>query len=333
MALEAVLGSLVRLVWQLAVWLRHLRSEAESWRGGPPGYGRLWRSTLKGNGAAYDRVLQRFDAHCRRRGLDLTTAADVDAAASAYCPDLGKGEAATLVAALLKAYPPLRGKLPWLVAVQRCQAALTPTAHHAPLSWRFCVGVASNLCLLGRRADAVVLLLQWRLGLRPSEAMALRASHIWLPGDTELCGVVEVGARRGTKVRRRQYVRIHPQDDLTWWLLRRLLACRPGDAPVGKWSTTAQMTYWIRKASGPLGVPCDRWSAHSARAGWASARQLSGQPIDDLLIDGRWASVSTLRVYLDVLGAMTTELETSSPALDTWLDAQEASLRNRFYWF
>ena len=77
MALEAVLGSLVRLVWQLGVWLRHLRGEAESWRGGPPGYGRLWRATLKGNGAAYDRVLQRFDAYCRARGLDLTTAADV----------------------------------------------------------------------------------------------------------------------------------------------------------------------------------------------------------------------------------------------------------------
>ncbi len=55
MALEAVLGSLVRLVWQLGVWLRHLRSEAESWRGGPPGYGRLSRATLKGNRAAYDR--------------------------------------------------------------------------------------------------------------------------------------------------------------------------------------------------------------------------------------------------------------------------------------
>ena len=81
----------------------------------------------------------------------------------------------------------------------------------AVLCWR-----SQQPLLAGRRADAVVLLLQWRLGLRPSEAMALRASHIWLPGDTELCGVVEVGARRGTKVRRRQYVRIHPQDDLTW---------------------------------------------------------------------------------------------------------------------
>ena len=332
MALEAVLGYLARLLLQLSEWLRRLRSDAENWRHGPPGYTELWRATLKHNGAAYTRVLARFDAHCRQRGVALETAADVDAAASAYCCQLGKGEAGTLLAAILKAFPPLRGRLPWFAATQRCQAALIPTAHHAPLSWRFCVGIAATLCALGRKSDAFVLLLQWRLGFRPGEALALRAAHVWLPSQAGLCGIVEVGARLGTKVRRRQYVRVHAPDHLTWWLLQRLRACRPGDTQVGRWRTTTQMTYWIRKAARILGVHDDRWSSHSPRAGWASARQLAGQPIDDLLVDGRWAGVGTLRVYLDVLGAMTAELEEGAPRIDGWLAAQEASTHSLYYW-
>ena len=88
--MEAVLGYLARLLLQLSEWLRRLRSDAENWRQGPPGYTELWRATLKHNGAAYTRVLARFDAHCRQRGVVLETAADVDAVASASCCQLGR---------------------------------------------------------------------------------------------------------------------------------------------------------------------------------------------------------------------------------------------------
>ena len=69
-------------------------------RRGPPGFSTLWRATLENNGAAYQRVLTGLDGYCREQRLALETAVDVDAAASAYCLHLGKGEAGTLLAAL-----------------------------------------------------------------------------------------------------------------------------------------------------------------------------------------------------------------------------------------
>ena len=46
-----------------------------------------------------------------------------------------------------------------------------------------------------------------------------------------------------------------------------------------------------------------RWTAHSCRAGWASAHWLLGTAFSDLKEMGRWSYDAALKVYLDVIAA------------------------------
>ena len=45
------------------------------------------------------------------------------------------------------------------------------------------------------------------------------------------------------------------------------------------------------------------FSPHSPRAGWATEQFLSHVPVATIKLKGRWASESSLKIYLDVLGA------------------------------
>ena len=305
----------VSLLQWLGAWAgrstRRLHSDA-AWRTGPQGFDVLWCATLRNDGLTYTRLLRRFDQWCVEysKVLELTT--DVDAAAAEFIKTLGRGEASQFVSAFLKAFPPLRYALPWAVATRNNLVATAPPQHHPPLTWRLCLGLAAVLSLLGRKGDAVGLIAQWRLGLRPGEALKLLPDHIWLPTLPHFCAIVRLGVGRGTKVGRQQYVRVYPEDRFTLWLL--------------------QQTFWMRQASTLLALG-DRWTAHSPRAGWASARHLAGQPLAELQGDGRWSSVGTLKVDIDVIGSMQAEAEQASLRLSGWLDELEQQLVSTYLWF
>ena len=313
-------------------WLTRRLSSDSAWRRGPQGFDTLWRATLRNDGLIYTRLLRRFDQWCVEHGKVLELASDVDTAAAEFLKTLGRGEGSQFVSALLKAFPPLRYALPWAVATRNNLVATATPQHHPPLTWRLCLGLAAVLCLLGRKGDAVGLLVQWRLGLRPGEAQRLLPEHIWLPTVPQLCAIVRLGVGRSTKVGRQQYVRVYPEDHLTMWLLQRVKSCRGPQHPIGKWRSTQQQTFWMRRASVLLALG-DRWSAHSPRAGWASARHLAGQPIAELQGDGRWSSVGTLKIYLDVIGSMQAEAEQASVRLSGWLDELEQQFVATYMWF
>ena len=46
-----------------------------------------------------------------------------------------------------------------------------------------------------------------------------------------------------------------------------------------------------------------RFTPHCPRAGAATQGRLEGRPVRDLMVDGRWASETSLRTYLDVATA------------------------------
>ena len=60
------------------------------------------------------------------------------------------------------------------------------------------------------------------------------------------------------------------------------------------------MSAALSKTCTDLGLQPE-FTAHSLRAGWATARFLSGQPVTELLEDGTWSSEKSLRIYLDVV--------------------------------
>ena len=45
------------------------------------------------------------------------------------------------------------------------------------------------------------------------------------------------------------------------------------------------------------------WTAHSARAGWATENHMAGLPFPVLKEPGRWRSDESLRIYLDTISA------------------------------
>ena len=277
----------------------------------------------------YSRLLRRFHVWTAAQGWKLFFPDDVDRAATAFSASIGHGEASQLLAALLKAYPPLRGQLPWLASTVRHRHLRSPPTHHPPMSWPVALGIATGLRLLGYPRDASLLLLQWRLGLRPGEALRLIASDISLPACAGRVGIVRLGARFGTKLRRVQFARAYPGDTATLFLLYRIVACRRPEEHVGNSLTTPQYTGRLRRGARRVGLP-PLWTAHCPRAGWCTARHLHGQPFGELREDGRWSSDRSLRIYIDAVASV--DIDTSVASHAGWLAALEARFFADYYW-
>ena len=192
--------------------------------------------------------------------------------------------------------------------------------------------MAASLCYRGRLPDAILLTVQRRHGLRPGEAYQLLACHIFPPPGRTSRGIAKVGAIRGTKVRREQFLRIHPSDQVTWFLSERILCCRRQHERVGRWTSTLSHNFWLRKCRKTLDVPVLR-SAHSPQAGWASWRHVSGQSVESLIMDGRWASRTSPRVYLDALGSLECDSLPQVQALSSFIASLEQDVFTRYYGF
>jgi len=274
----------------------------------------------------YSKILVKFHEWCTARDVVLVTPCDVDKGATRFSRRLGKGQNEQFLAALLKAYPPLRGRLPWLAAAVKLRQLRNPPQHHPPMTWEVALGVATGLRLLGYHRDATLLLVQWRLGLRPSEALRLAAEDISLPNAAGRVAVVRLGTRYGTKLRRVQFARAYPGDVATMYLLSRVVACRRPEETLGNSLTTPQLTARIRRSCARVGMP-QIWTAHCPRAGWTTARHLAGQPFSELREDGRWTSDRSLRIYIDAVTAVDVDRIQALVDLSPWL----AELGGRFY--
>ena len=306
--------------------MRSLRS----WSRAPSGYRERWQATLR-TPEVYDRLLRRFNGWCIANERVLISAADVDEAGANCCALLNKAQAAQFLAALLRAFPPLRGQLHWTHAEVRAKSLQAPPQHHPPMSWEIALALAFGLRRCGYFRDSALLVFQWRFGLRPTEAMYAVAADITLPRRPGEVGIVRLGVKFGTKVRRTQFVRAYPQDAVTIFLLKRLLVCRRPDERIGAATSTPQFTARLRRAAAAVGLP-PIWTGHCARAGWTTARHLAGQPFSDLREDGRWACDSSLRVYIDAVTTIDIAGLTAVRERALWLSSLEQSFWNDFLW-
>ena len=128
----------------------------------------------------------------------LTTPADVDLALYDYLATGTKSFGATVIAAVERIYPPLRGQLSWARARQRAAQAMQPTAHHLPMPWLVALGLAAALSSLGQRRLGALLLLQWRLGLRPGEAIRLTRGAL-IPASSQQLPSGQAAVRLGMR--------------------------------------------------------------------------------------------------------------------------------------
>ena len=61
------------------------------------------------------------------------------------------------------------------------------------------------------------------------------------------------------------------------------------------------------------------WTAHSARAGWATEMHMAGVPFPVLKERGRWRSDESLRIYLDTISALHISDDEDVYALRSWV--------------
>ena len=245
-------------------------------------------------------AVREFFWHVEEQDVKIRTRAEVDAALCKYMTTLSRHQATMVLAAMVKSYPPLKGHLPWAAAQAKALGTVDPVVHHVPLPWQLAVGIAYSCCQAGWPRRGLLFLIQWRFGLRPGEAVSLIRGDIflWMVHGGPL-SYIRLGARnRGTKVRRPQIARAKVADPLACWLLvLAWLAIADGER-IGGIATYPTYANAMRHALSWLQLK-HLWTPHSLRSGWASALYAAGTPFTEIREDGRWASDTALRIYLD----------------------------------
>ena len=209
-----------------------------------------------------------------------------------------------LVASLEFAWPPCKGHLSWSRATLAGWSIADPIHHTVPLLRAPCRLLACHIAAQGRPRAAGGLVVQRELGLRPGEVTSLFPDDITLPehfaaGRGDVRAVVALGTRKGTKAKRIQSVVC--RNPVIIGILRWLCnTCKPGSTLMGISYDGYRKLFRSSQAQAALEAG---YTPHSPRAGFATESIAEGQDFVSVREAGRWLSDSSLRIYLDLVGA------------------------------
>ena len=217
--------------------------------------------------------------------------------------NLSKSQFDYLIAAIEFRYPKVKGSLQWSKQVATGMAMSNNTHHTVPLisapARLFGTHIAQKRPRLGFAVP-----LHQALGLRPSELLKLRRSHVLVPPRGVGRFVFRLGAKIGTKVKREQvaYLDSRKHTQLAFILLMLLNSCADNDEllfPYSYWCYNRALAAVEQELGLDLGI-----TPHSCRAGFASeAVALGEQSVQSVKDAGRWLSDSSFRTYVDVVAA------------------------------
>ena len=194
--------------------------------------------------------------------------------------------------------------------------------------------LAAWLSRLGQVRLGFGVVLQQRLGMRPNEMLGICAEHVVLPEEQGLCpwtGHAEIllGAKKGTKVKRPQVVVVRGAREGD--LLRILRLVKHTTPPHGRLVPISIDSYrmWLKRVLEVLRLPLDV-TPHSPRAGFASEGRALGRPFTELQEEGRWASATSLRTYIDLAAAAAISAKLKAAGLGLAVNYCSASLELYF---
>jgi integrase len=298
----------IRWGWRmlLQLWWRTPRPQEAAWTLCPPNSGEL---LLSGATAAtrrsYLAAVAAFNGWLVSERRQVASDRELDVALFEYIQTLSRSRAENTVAAIERCFPPLRRNLPWSRGLLSNMQVMAPVRHHLPMAWLVATGIAYGLAVLGQPRVGALLLLQWLLGLRPSEALGLKREDITpasLNSGSPGVGVVNLGARTGTKAKRSQAVIVRQDQPMALHLVELFGSSTPVGARLTNLVSTGQYAGALRRGAVQQGLE-PRWTPHCPRAGWATETWLAGADFTALREAGRWRSDTSLRVYLDVVAA------------------------------
>ena len=221
-------------------------------------------------------------------------------------PHLTRGKFNSLVAGVEFFFQRLKGKLSWSHGVLSGWETGASVRHTVPLGKGVSRLILTYFANWGYTRLGIGLVLQTETGLRPSELLRLRPEDFLFPEEEGAkLGTrplrIGLGIRGGTKVKRAQFVLL----DQRCWRLVRVLRVVKMMTPVGllmfPYSYTTLRTL-LRRVEAQLGLNVG-WTPHSGRAGYASDSRAEGISFEEIREGGRWQSDSSLRRYLDIIGA------------------------------
>lgn len=235
-------------------------------------------------------------------------------------PDISKSKFTTLVAAVEFYFPRFRGQLQWSHAALRGWSLAHPTKHTVPLMRSQAALVGLHVASLGFPRLLGGLLLQQRKGLRPGELLALRHEDVVLPeeqleGPLRNSMTVGLGIKSGTKAKRPQSVVVLQfiDPDIVQFM-RVLKSVTRGGERLFPFSFET-FRRLLKTSEARLGVRVG-WTPHSARAGYASEAKAAGIPFEEIRETGRWVADSSLRIYIDIVGAAAISTQLKSAGLE-----------------
>ena len=222
-------------------------------------------------------------------------------------PKLRKHEFENLVAAVEFVFPRFKGHFALSRAILTGWRVAHETKHTVPLG-RGAASLFAAFCSERRVARlGIGAVLQQRMGLRPGEMLGIEPQFINISDSSGIPGqarylVINLGVRQGTKLKRPQSVvlRENEHPDL-FRLILLLKSVTPVNARLFPYTLESYRS-WLKAFTAHFGLPF-KWTPHSARAGFASEARARGVPFTEIQEQGRWISASSLRVYIDCVGA------------------------------
>ena len=326
-------------IWRLLVVLVNAVNNIERatmpWSTGEPEWG-AFRGLKPKTASVYRGYVQRFMAFMVERKLSCRYTNEIDQGAVAFIRKfaLSPAQASTLLAAIERAYPAAKWKLPYAHSLAKVLGEDRPPKHTLPEPWECAVALGQWMAMQGLPRLAGVHLIQWGCGLRPSEAITLRSHQIVLPEENPVkarrLGYWILGPKAGTKSGRPQFVLVDAgRSPVVMAVMRRFRRTTPSASLLTSINDVPAYNRVLRRGCVALGIPL--FTSHGPRAGWATAERLSGRDFRELQEAGRWESDRSVRRYLDALAAVDLRAQSRHIApMATYILADFAS---RFAWW
>ena len=211
-----------------------------------------------------------------------------------------------LIAAVEFVDPRFRGNLAWSRRRLEAMCRALPVQHTAPAGRELSALIGAQLAAMGKGRMGFGFFFQSAVGLRLGELIQVRPCGISRSPERnkEHLAIIRLGPRAGTKAGREQFTILDvTEHGELWRLLSRLMDLTPSDERLFPYSLSS-CNVWLKKAQQELHLEDLGLTAHSPRAGFASDLIAAGASFQTIKERGRWIADSSLRVCIDVVGAL-----------------------------
>ena len=249
----------------------------------------------------YDKALQEFFNFLKHEGLDLPTSrAKMDPIVCDYLEELwatgkGRAQACDTLAGLQDSQPSLRHHLPGAWRLLRTWQANEIPSRAPPLPEHIVWAMAGWALFHQWTSFALSLLIGFYSMLRTGEILGLKSSHIQC-GDGQLQALISLGLTKGGKRHGAAESVVLGYEPVVKFLRAWKAFCSPATTLTpspAKWR--AQFNSCLEG----LGIQALGFRPYSLRRGGATYWFQRHQNLDRILLQGRWHTQKSARIYLN----------------------------------